>query len=663
MAETLKGAKELARIYMSKDIPFYVHGRPGIGKCLAEGTVVLMHNGDRLPVQMIKVGDQLMGPDSQPRTVLTVTSGNDEMYEVVPTKGKPYTVNSAHILSLKKSPSQSGDEHEVINVSVTDYLNLTAAKKHHLKGWRTGVDFAHQNVTVPPYIMGIWLGDGRKSGPAITNPDAEIIDACTTYAQSFGGNVSHYQNFAFRINGAHGGHHNNPFWEELRQYGLGDEQSKFIPPEYLKTSRAARLELLAGLLDSDGSLANTCYEISQVLPDMRDGIMFLAQSLGFAATCSEREAKPELGGNTHYRMIISGNTAEIPTKVARKKAPVRQQKKDVLVTGVTVKSVGTGRYYGFTLDADGLFLLGDFTVTHNSDMWFQLAKERKIGFIDLRLGMMDPCDLLGLPVAHKGQTTWAKPAYWPDEERDGPEGILLFDELSDCSRAMQSAAYQLILNGRAGPHVLPKGWYRCAAGNRRADKAAAQQLSTALANRFAHADIEPDTDSFIEWCNATNIDFRVPGFIRFRPALLHNMENSDLRAFPSPRSWAKAALVCDAPVAQRFRLMQGLIGEGAASEFEAYMKTMDLPDFEDILADPKKCHIPKEPSHKYALASMLSRRMARDNMGKVAAYIQRKEFGRDFEIACMLDATNREQALTETSAFTDFANRNSDLHL
>lgn len=298
-----------------------------------------------------------------------------------------------------------------------------------------------------------------------------------------------------------------------------------------------------------------------------------------------------------------------------------------------------------------------------SQAWKQIADEAKIGFIDLRLAMMDPCDLLGLPTVINGKTTWARPAYWPDEKIDGDRGILLLDELSDCSRAMQSASYQLILNRRVGPHILPKGWYPCAAGNRRTDKAAAQAVSTALANRFAHVDIEPNADAFIAWCNTNDIHYLIPGYIHWRPAHLHSMEGADLRAFPSPRSWEAAAKVVTAPANQRFRLMRGLIGDGVAGEFEVYMKTMDLPEFEDILKDPKKCRIPAEPSTKYALASMVSRYMTRGNIDKILQYIGRADFGRDFEICCVLDASKRDTSICESAGFVSFCNKNSDLHL
>ena len=115
--------------------------------------------------------------------------------------------------------------------------------------------------------------------------------------------------------------------------------------------------------------------------------------------------------------------------------------------------------------------------------------------------------------------------------------------------------------------------------------------------------------------------------------------------------------MCDAPSDIRMGLVAGCVGEGAAGEFEAFLRTIDLPDFEDIVANPKKTKIPSEPSHKYALASMLAQHVTAENFDKVMVYINRSEFGRDFEICTILDATKRNTDLTETSAFTNFANR------
>ncbi len=299
--------------------------------------------------------------------------------------------------------------------------------------------------------------------------------------------------------------------------------------------------------------------------------------------------------------------------------------------------------------------------TGKSQMYQQLAEELDRGFIDLRLGSFLPEDLNGIPVPdlEKRLCVWLESEFWPKVDRDGKKGIILFDELSDVGKNLQSAAYRIILDR----YHLPPGWWPCAAGNRREDRAAAGQISTALANRFAHVVVEPDMETTKEYFNKKGVDPLITGFLNWRPALIHSMEGANLLAFPSPRSWEQVGKVCNAPAGIRFKLIRALVGEGAAGEFEAYAKVADLPDLEDVVNNPAKCRIPKEPGTKYALASMLSRHAKRANFDKICLYVKREEFGRDFEICCVLDATKRDASLCETKAFVDFAKRNQDLQL
>jgi hypothetical protein len=290
---------------------------------------------------------------------------------------------------------------------------------------------------------------------------------------------------------------------------------------------------------------------------------------------------------------------------------------------------------------------------------------RKYGFRDIRLANKLPEDISGIPVPDLEQrmAVWLKAEFWPNQERDGEYGILLFDELSDAHKGLQSCAYQIILDRKINDFELPKGWWPCAAGNRREDRAAAQTLSTALANRFAHIEIIPDPKAWVEWANRNNVDPLVTGFINFRPELLHKMDGSDLMRFPTPRIWAQMSKLCGAPSSIRHRLVENMIGAGPAAEFKAYMDALDLPSIEEVIKDPKRCHIPTKPSSKYAMSSMLSRYADHKNFAAIVTYIGRKEFGRDFEAVCMLDAVHRDNALCDTNAWIEWANKNKDVHL
>jgi DNA polymerase III delta prime subunit len=84
--------------------------------------------------------------------------------------------------------------------------------------------------------------------------------------------------------------------------------------------------------------------------------------------------KGEKREGEYVRTIISGDIDSIPVKIKRKRADVRRQNKDHLVYGFTIQEVGIGDYYGFSLDGNHRYLLGDFSVTHNTTMALAAAR-------------------------------------------------------------------------------------------------------------------------------------------------------------------------------------------------------------------------------------------------------------------------------------------------
>lgn len=300
-----------------------------------------------------------------------------------------------------------------------------------------------------------------------------------------------------------------------------------------------------------------------------------------------------------------------------------------------------------------------------SDIMRQLAAEDKSGFIDIRVGTMLPEDLTGIPVPdlEKRVAVWLRATFWPELKRDGARGIIAFDELSDANRNLQSCIYRVILDRQIGDYKLPEGWWPMAAGNRREDRAAAQSVSTALANRFAHVHVRADATVWVDWANLNGIDPMLIGFMKWRPNLIHTMEGADLLAFPSPRSWAKASKVFDQPEGLRMRLVASIVGEGAAIEVETYFSALELPDFDEIIKDPMHTMIPEEPASRYALSSLLARNLTSDNFPQVYKYIMRDNFGADFGTVVVLDATKRDANLCDTKTFVDWARKNKNLRL
>lgn len=342
----------------------------GGGKCLAPETRLLMADGSVKEAQDVKAGDRLMGQDSEARTVLSVCSGKGEMYRIVPTRGDAWVCNAPHVLTLVHTSTG-----EVIDIPLNEYLTRNRTFKHEHKLFREGVD-RFESKTWPlfePYFVGLWLGDGTKarySGQldqvTITNVDSEVIEYLHDLAEDYGCyvNTCIYGSRAptHRIVGQRDGkHRDNLILDNLRSVFPVTQR---LPAAYLTASRKDRLELLAGLIDSDGYLHRTSYEIIQKDAEIAEQVTFLARSLGFRALFSYKV----VNGGIYHRVSISGDTAEVPVRIERKKNYRERNNawKDASRTGFYVVPLGRGPYVGFTLDGNGRFLLEDFTVTHNT---------------------------------------------------------------------------------------------------------------------------------------------------------------------------------------------------------------------------------------------------------------------------------------------------------
>lgn len=309
-----------------------------------------------------------------------------------------------------------------------------------------------------------------------------------------------------------------------------------------------------------------------------------------------------------------------------------------------------------------------------SDVIRQLAKARGLELIDLRLSQLDPVDMRGVPSvdAKKKITSWNVPSFLPTEGK----GILFLDEINSAAQATQAAAYQLVLDRKLGDYTLPEGWSVIAAGNRTTDRAIVNQMSTALKNRFTHLNYEVNNDDWCEWALRSNISVEVLGFIRFRPMLLNEFEQrndskeerermqrlKNAQAFATPRSWEFLSRV----VAQQpskdleYELYSGIVGEGCAAEFMGYLKYYrDLPNLDALLMAPDKTEVPDAPATLYALATGLATKATPDNLERVVKYALRMPA--EFQVLLMKDAIVRDNHLTNTKAFNEWAIKNADV--
>ncbi len=287
----------------------------GRGKCLAKNTEIIMADGLVKKVQDIKVGEKIMGDDSKPREVLSLARGMEQMYEILGEDGTRYTVNESHILSLYEI-NRVQNSAKIIDISVLDYLSRL----------ESGCD----NVEYYGYRVPVYF----PKEPIFPSPDCEPFQIGGYLAMDFKDRKFIYKN---------------------------------IPPEYIYTDMYVRLEVIAGFIDYlavehlNGFKFRNYPENSSLIRD----ILYLFRSCGI--TVFEKNGW----------FIISGEKMRhIPSRHDDKILHIKHLRSHLLIDyskyKITVKKTIMDEYYGFEIDGNRRFLLGDFTVTHNTVMGLKI---------------------------------------------------------------------------------------------------------------------------------------------------------------------------------------------------------------------------------------------------------------------------------------------------
>ncbi|WP_053850816.1 MoxR family ATPase [Streptomyces sp. NRRL B-24085] len=262
----------------------------------------------------------------------------------------------------------------------------------------------------------------------------------------------------------------------------------------------------------------------------------------------------------------------------------------------------------------------------------QLAEALGLPLTTVIASVHEPSDFSGLPVVGDDPATQGVPMAPPDWAvrlvRAG-RGLLFLDELSTAPPAVQAALLRLVLERRIGALRLPPGVRIVAAANPRSSAADGWELSPPLANRFVHLQWTHDHEVVVRglggtWPRATlpRLDpGRLPeavafarravcGLLAARPTLVHRLPTNETRRggpWPSPRSWDMTlSLVAFATAAGSARdvlslLVRGTVGDGPGLELLASLDRLDLPDPEDVLADPEGAVLPERGDLRQAV--------------------------------------------------------------
>jgi hypothetical protein len=166
-----------------------------------------------------------------------------------------------------------------------------------------------------------------------------------------------------------------------------------------------------------------------------------------------------------------------------------------------------------------------------SEIIGQLAVELGIQCTVLDLSLLEPPDLVGLPVIVDGRTTYAAPSILPQSGC----GILMLEELNRAERYIQQPALQLLTARRLHEYRLPEGWTTCAAINPDRGEYQVTPLDPAMRARFSNLLVKADREPWLDWAKQNGVHPAVTSLVRDHDRSLDDTP---------PRTWSLRCAAC-----------------------------------------------------------------------------------------------------------------------
>lgn len=332
----------------------------------------------------IKVGDKLFGTEGQVVTVTDIPYDKTApFYKITLRDGRQVTASDDHLWIISEghkkyvqifSTKELLDRYAV-NRPISERLPNGIEHKCFIPK-NCGVELPYQETKVEPYTFGLLLGDGcfRHKSCYFTQAESDLREEERHIPYT----VTKWSGkCAYRIA--------VPNWGTiLKGYSLYyiKSEEKFIPEEYKYNSKEVRLNILKGLLDSDGTIHGGVPILSTVSEKLKDDVLEVARSLGYNASFTKQKAGYKANGiykeclPVYNISIYAGpeifNLTRKKSKVTYNSGNARSRRDRTAIVGI--KYLGETKCKCVTVDSkDSCYLIGDFITTHNCSKSYTLA--------------------------------------------------------------------------------------------------------------------------------------------------------------------------------------------------------------------------------------------------------------------------------------------------
>jgi len=319
----------------------------------------------------IKVGDKIFTANGSKTKIKAIfPQGLRPVYKLTMKDGSSTECDENHLWEIQTLYDKSVNRKRIIpTFNLIKILKMGRKKPQNncYIDYCSALDFSTKNQAICPYIMGLFLGDGCRSKESFkfSNSNISIIDRVKDLlplGYKLSKDKGHcYRITTKRIKNKKGQYiESNIFCKTLKELGLYGKYSyeKFIPKLYLYGDVIQRLQLFAGLVDSDGSLNHTAYEYTTTSEQLAKDVQFLVKSLGGRATIKK---KPSFGSKIYKGKIINNKRPRYRVFIS---FPPHCWPNSIQ----NIEYVGMKECQCIRIEhPSGLYITDDFIVTHNSE--------------------------------------------------------------------------------------------------------------------------------------------------------------------------------------------------------------------------------------------------------------------------------------------------------
>jgi len=379
-AAPLREYQERGILYAIKNPYSILAMDPGLGKAQKNTSRVYTPKGP-VPIASLSVGDIVLGQNGEHRRVLGVyPQGVKDIFKISFNDGSSTHCCKEHLWSVQNGNQKARG----LGFKVLDTASIQSTLKERggklrwvIPQLSSPASFSDRDLIIPPYLMGVLIGDGSlRRGVTLTNRSPFIYKRIVKCADGYTvKRVSSGNSFTISILGRDK-NNRNPMFSEIKRLGLDVlSKHKFVPDQYKYGSFTSRLDILTGILDTDGYvMSDGTLQFTSASERLVDDVREIVESFGGVARKRFKRARCQTGIFNSWTITISMPCGMVPLSKPFKRKRFKEKTK-YLPRRRVASIESAGRHEATCISVEGGHYLTDhFIVTHNTRIAIELRE-------------------------------------------------------------------------------------------------------------------------------------------------------------------------------------------------------------------------------------------------------------------------------------------------